>query len=266
MCELLGVSSDQPLQLDFEWDEFSRHGSLGGGNPDGWGVGYYRGRDVAIFREPRPAADSDCSEFLGTCAPASAIVVAHVRRAALGRPILANCQPFARTLAGRVHLFAHNGYVPEIVAADAGLPAWLDPVGDTDSELLFGQLLVRLAAVWSQPALPTIEARFEVVREFAAEKRQQGAMNFLYSDGELLFAHGHRRTVPGDAISTDPGLYVLERGADCREPVDDPVVGLRRSGTCTKQALVATVPLNEQSWTPLAPGQLVCLRAGVRVA
>ncbi len=266
MCELLGVSSDRPTRLEIEWAEFAGHGSPAGGSPDGWGVGYYRGLDVATFREPRPAAESACSDLLSKCAPLSPIAISHVRRAVRGAAVLANCQPFARPLAGRMHMFAHNGYVAELVETDAGIPPWLAPVGDTDSERLFGLLLAELAPVWSQPAPPTIDARLEVVHDFAGRMREKGAVNFLYSDGELLFAHGHRRTLPGDEISTDPGLYLLERGGDCEESLDVPVAGLRESGDCMSQVLVATVPLNEQSWTPLTHGQLVCLRGGIRVA
>jgi glutamine amidotransferase len=265
MCELLGICSDQPMALDFEWDEFARHGSPGGGNPDGWGAGYYRGLDVATFREPRAAVDSDCAKFLGQCAPPSSLVISHVRRAVRGASVLANCQPFARPMASRMHLFAHNGYVANPMAPP-GPPSWLAPIGDTDSELLFSLLLARLEPVWSQADPPSVKARLDVVRDFAALMREQGAVNFIYSDGELLFAHGHRRTLPGDAVSTDPGLYLLERGGGCPEPFDTPVVGLRTSGTCQSQALVATVPLNTQKWTPLGSGELICLREGTRVA
>ena len=266
MCELLAVCSAQATTLDLEWAEFSSHGSQDSGNPDGWGVGYYRGLDVALFREPQPGADSACANLLDRCAPPSPIAIAHVRRAVRGAAVLANCQPFARLLAGRVHLFAHNGNVADFHEMDAKIPAWLSCLGDTDSERLFALLLTSLAPVWSRPAEPTVEARLEVVSEFATRMRERGAVNFLYSDGELVFAHGHRRTLPGDEISTDPGLYLLERGVDCPEPLDAPLAGLRQSGRCTRQALVATVPLNDQGWTPLAPGQVVCLRNGARIA
>jgi len=266
MCELLGVSSDQPEQLDFEWAEFARHGSTDGGNPDGWGAGHYRGRDVAIFREPRPAAESHCTQSLGSCAPPSSIIISHVRRAVLGDLVLANCQPFARTMAGRVHLFAHNGYVADLPEENPAVPTWLSPVGDTDSERLFGILLTQLASAWPSATPPDLETRFEIVEDFARRMREKGALNFIYSDGELLFAHGHRRTVPGDAISTDPGLWFLERGGDCAEPLDTPIAGLQQLGTCTRQVLVATVPLNAQKWTPLGAGELICLRGGSRVA
>jgi len=266
MCELLAVSSDRPTRLDLEWDEFSEHGSSAHGNPDGWGVGYYRGHDVACYRQPLPAAESDCFDLLGRCAPQSCIAIAHVRRAVRGAAILANCQPFAKPLGGRMHLFAHNGYVADAGDLVSGIAPSLVPVGETDSEALFGALLSELVHVWSSPAQPTIAARFRIVRDFAARMRERGALNFVYGDGELVFAHGHRRTLPGDEISRDPGLYILERGAGCQEPIDHPVMGLRDSGECARQALVATVPLNDQAWRPLGPGELICLDKGRRVA
>ena len=266
MCELLGISSDEPTRLALEWDEFSAHGSPAAGNPDGWGVGYYQGADVATYREPLPAADSPCSDLLGLCAPPSTTAIAHVRRAVAGAAVLANCQPFAKPLFGHMHLFAHNGFVAGTDDMMAGLAPSLLPIGDTDSERLFALLLSKLEIVWSRGPRPTIRERCDVVSEFASQMREAGALNFLYCDGELLFAHGHRRTIPGDDISTDPGLYLLERGEDCREAMDVPLAGLRQAGRCSRQTLVATTPLNDQLWAPLGYGELICLRDGGRVA
>ena len=46
---------------------------------------------------------------------------------------------------------------------------------------------------------------------FAADMRALGPANFLYSDGDTLFAHGHRRIHSDGEPAEPPGLWLLER-------------------------------------------------------
>ena len=112
MCQLLGLSSSDPIRLSFSWESFVQQGSAAQGNPDGWGVAYFDGADVALLREPSPAAQSPMVRFLNSHAPRSNLIISHVRRATHGDRNLANTQPFQRVLGGRAHVFAHNGFVP----------------------------------------------------------------------------------------------------------------------------------------------------------
>jgi hypothetical protein len=50
--------------------------------------------------------------FLARHAPPSRQIISHVRNATTGSHSLENTQPFVRRLAGRAHVFAHNGHVP----------------------------------------------------------------------------------------------------------------------------------------------------------
>jgi len=248
--------------MSFSWERFALRGSVEGGNPDGWGVAYMEGTDARVLREPHPAANSDLVAFLGHHGPDATTVISHVRRATAGAKGLENTQPFARVLGGRTHVFAHNGHVGELPVPSE---PWLRPVGSTDSELLFGVLLRRLEPLWRGTSAPSLDARSEVVARFAEEMRALGALNFLYADGLTLFAHGHRRTIEGDGISDEPGLYLLlqPRG----EPCDDvtPCRGLGCEGERTDRAFVATVPLDDQTWKPLGAGELLRLQDGVAV-
>ena len=263
MCELLGVCVQHPVRLSLGWEEFVLHGSRRVGNPDGWGVAYFAQRDVLLLREPGPAAESPMVTFLAHHAPPSRQIISHVRRATSGERSLENTQPFVRRLAGRAHVFAHNGHVGDTQTL-ADRP-FLRPLGETDSERLFALLLADVEELWRKRTPPLAE-RLPVVERFAARLREHGALNFLYSDGETLFAHGHRHTIPGEAISSEPGLYVLERDAGDGEAVDVPCIGLACDGGKGLQAVVATVPLDDQPWTPLAPGEIACFEQGRRVA
>ncbi len=263
MCQLLGLSSSEPIRLTFSWESFALRGSAEGGNPDGWGVAYFDGADVMLLREPAPAAESPMVQFLGRHAPRSDLIISHVRRATYGDRKLANTQPFQRVLGGHTHVFAHNGFVPPFKMPNTS--SWLLPQGDTDSEHLFCHLLGYLESLWSGEGIPAFEKRYAVVKRFAEEILQRGASNFLYSDGVNLFAHGHRQTLPGDAVSDEPGLYVNLHKSESGSDMAIPCRGLRAEGRCSYQALVATLPLNDHEWVPLKPGEVACFEHGQRI-
>ncbi len=263
MCQLLGLSSSDPVRLTFDWEAFALRGSNTGGNPDGWGVAYFDGVDATMLREPAPAAASPMVQFLGSHAPRSDLIISHVRRATQGVRKLANTQPFERVLGGRRHVFAHNGYVPPLETSATS--AWLQPVGDTDSERLFCHLLGLLEPLWREGGVPALEQRFDALTRFARQIVKRGASNFLYSDGINLFAHGHRQTLPGDAISDEPGLYLQLQQAKTGSDMKIPCQGIRAEGSCSHHALIATLPLNDGEWQPLRPGEIACFGQGRRL-
>jgi predicted glutamine amidotransferase len=263
MCQLLGLSSSDPIRLTFNWESFAMRGSQQGGNPDGWGVAYYEGVDAMLLREPAPAAESSMVQFLDSHAPRSNLIISHVRRATHGERKLANTQPFQRVLGGHTHVFAHNGFVPPVKVSSTS--SWLTPQGDTDSEQLFCRLLDNLEPLWGSGAIPAFEKRYDAVTGFAREILQHGASNFLYSDGVNLFAHGHRHTIPGDDVSDEPGLYVSTYQSQTGSDMAIPCEGLRAEGSCSYQALVATLPLSEHNWEPLKAGEIACFERGQRI-
>jgi predicted glutamine amidotransferase len=218
--------------------------------------------DALIVREPEAASDSRHLAFLRSQEVRSSTVLAHIRRATQGPRLLRNTQPFARELGGRMHLFAHNGMLPGIESA-ARLPARrFRPVGDTDSEHAFCALLERLAPLW-EADVPALDSRLAVVERFAADLRTLGAANFLYADGDAIFAHGHRRRNDAGEIRA-PGLHVLCRRCSERpEVAPDPVPGLSITSEGEQEvALVASVPLTSEGWEPLAEGAVVVPQRG----
>ncbi len=260
MCQLLGVSTSEPVNLSFSWKRFAKRGSAELGNPDGWGVAYIEDNDALILREPSPAANSPLVHFLGEQGPACHTVISHVRRATRGSNKLCNTQPFRRTLGGRVHVFAHNGHIVDVdYPFESG---WLTPVGDTDSERIFSLLLQRLEPLWKTTQVPSIDERTLILREFAEEMRVKGAANFLYSDGITLFAHAHRKTLPGHEISTDPGLYVLQCEHEHVVKNEPLCEGLLDAECYGKHVLIATVPLDQQNWRPMYAGELLRIEKG----
>ena len=100
----------------------------------------------------------------------------------------------------------------------------------------------------------------KALAEFAVRLRFLGISNFLYADGDTLFAHSDHRIPPGSE-EIHPGLYTLERG--CPEAVPE----LSGSGVTLTMAeqtltLAASVPLTEEKWQPMARGELLAIAGG----
>ena len=260
MCELLAISARFPTTVELSLDELARHGGETGPHRDGWGVAFMQAGDALVLREPEAASESRLLACAKHHTVRSSIVLAHIRRATQGPRTLRNTQPFARELGGRIHLFAHNGMVPGVEADPRFLARRFRPIGDTDSEHAFCALLDRLAPLWAA-GLPSLEVRLAALRAFAAELRTLGPANFLYTDGDVVFAHGHRRKHDSGEIRA-PGLHVLCR--TCTAGADGvPMAGVSIAPDEDQQvALVASVPLSAEGWEALAEGAILVLRDG----
>ncbi|MBI4194270.1 MAG: class II glutamine amidotransferase [Betaproteobacteria bacterium] len=262
MCELLGLSSDIPATVNLSLTTLAEHGGFSGPHRDGWGIGYYEGPDLRLIKETAAAADSDWVRFVRNHNLRSHIVVAHVRRATVGERSYRNTQPFVRELAGRMHLFAHNGWLAGIFDSPLFRSSRFYPVGETDSEQAFCALLERMTELWRRPGeIPPLEARLSVVSVFAQDLTRLGPANFLYSDGDTLFGHGHRRIQAATSRVEAPGLFCLQRR--CRGGGGGFAAGgLSITGADQTVALLASVPLSDESWQPLGEGEVIALRNG----
>lgn len=261
------MSSNAAANVRLSFSEFASHGGGRGPHADGWGIAYYEGRDARVMREPSPAAHSPCARLIADNDMESNLVVSHIRRATRGAISLANTQPFVREVTGRLHLFAHNGDLPDLdtIPLEHSHECY-QPIGQTDSEHAFCLLLQRVKGLWANSdAVPALELRLKLVSAFARELRALGPANFIYTDSDTVFAHGHRRH-NGDGIRP-PGLWTLTRR--CRVPRRTDTDGLSIASTTAQQevALVASVPLSdEERWTPMEEGEVVALRDGVILA
>ncbi|MCZ4287255.1 class II glutamine amidotransferase [Hoeflea alexandrii] len=262
MCELLGLSSNLPATASLSLSRLAEHGGPPTSIRDGWGVAYYEGPDVRLIKDAGSADDSDWLRFVGQHDLRSNIVMAHIRKATMGTPAYRNAQPFVRELAGRMHSFAHNGWLPGIFETAIFQSTRFAPVGETDSEEAFCGLLDRLAMIWRKPGvIPPLENRLDIIADFAAEVRGLGPANFLYSDGDALFAHGHRRKNPATGKVTAPGLVLLQHQCS---PAKAEIIGNGITVTGADQiiSIVASVPLTAEPWHEFAEDEVIAFRAG----
>ncbi len=265
MCELFGLSSNLPVTANFSLATFAQHGGGTAPHRDGWGIAYFEGKDVRLVKEAEPAVNSDWLEFIARHGLRSPIILSHIRKATQGKPTFANTQPFMRELGGHMHVFAHNGDLGHADQLEALSFRHYRPVGKTDSEHAFCALLERLRELWSATSeVPPLAQRYRLVSEFAAEIRPLGPANFLYADGDALFAHANRRTQQPSGEIEPPGLYWLCRHCSTEAVFDVP--GLRLHGQDQHVALIASVPLSDENWQPFYEGELLCLKDGRNVA
>jgi len=262
MCELLALSSSHPECPTFSLHTLAARGGQGLSTRDGWGVAFYQDLDVALFREPLAAGDSELVRFLESHGPSTKTAISHIRHATRGAITLANTQPFARELAGRMHVFAHNGNLSGIDDCTSLATGSYRPIGQTDSELAFCALLARLSGLWAGDASPSLEARATLLAAFAADLRPLGPANFLYSDGDALFAHGNQRIQGATGRIAPPGLWMLQRHCKPGDPAPDCDGGVAIGAGERSVVLIASVPLSDDAWRPLSEGELVVARDG----
>jgi len=248
MCELLGLSASAPVDVTMSFGRLAAHGGRGG-NPDGWGIAYLEGDDAQIWRDPHAAADSPFATFLATEPITSHTVIAHVRRATMGGVALANTQPYLRELFGRVHVFAHNGGFPAIIAPAP--TSWFRPLGQTDSEIAFCRMLAQLAGEGDD-----VLASRRVFADHARQLAAMGHANLLYASADRLLVHSDLRNT-GPGTPDQPGLWVVERHFDApHNPADAAgILGVHSPGLAV--TVVASVPLTDEAWRPLPRGTVL---------
>lgn len=220
---------------------------------------------MRLYKEPEPAADSPWIRFIEERRLPTRLLISHIRHATRGAISLANTQPFIRELGGRQHVFAHNGSLDEIEARYAGAWRRFRPIGETDSEIAFCILLERMAPLWSGQGVPSLQERLAVVTRFADEMRALGPANFLYADGDVLFAHGHQRIQVNGEIAP-PGLWYLQRRCACDADALSAPENAAAQAAEQELILIASVPLTAEAWTPFAEGQVMVVKDGAIVS
>jgi len=261
MCELFAMSSREPATVTFSLRVLAEHGGKTAPHTDGWGIAYYDDTDVQLIRDTTCASSSQWVQFVEQQELRSTLVLSHIRRASEGAIAIKNTQPFSRELGGRMHVFAHNGYLPKIRDHGGFRIGSFHPIGDTDSEYAFCALLERIKPLWhNNDATPDLVARLDLVAQFAKDICPIGMANFLYSDGEVLFVHGHRRK-QADGEFKPPGLYLLRRQCGQRNRVAQ-TAGVSVTSPDQEVILVASVPLTAEAWEPFQQGEVIVISEG----
>ena len=262
MCELFAMSSRGPATVTLSLGILAEHGGRTAPHKDGWGLAFYDEGDARILKDTKSASDSTWVQFVEQQAIRSTFVLSHIRLATNGAISTKNTQPFARELGGRMHVFVHNGHIPQIKDLSQYRSDRFRPIGDTDSEIAFCALLERVEPLWHEPnAIPDLAKRLEVVTAFAKDIGEFGPANFLYCDSDVLFAHGHRRKQASGEYAS-PGLFWLHRQC-ARKDLLAAASGVSVTSQQQDVILVASVPLTAEAWQPLGEGEVIAIVGGL---
>lgn len=243
-CELLGMSANVPTDIVFSFTGLMQRGGGTGPHRDGWGIAFYEGRGVRLFQDPLASVDSEVARLVQRFPIKSETVIGHIRQANVGKVGLSNTHPFIRELGGRYWTFAHNGQLADFQPK----PGFYRPVGETDSEAAFCDLLNRVRRAFPEPV--PVEVLLPVLISACDEYRKKGVFNALISDGDWLFtfcssklAYITRRAPFGPARLKDADLTVDFHA----ETTPDDVV-----------TVIATEPLTDnENWTLQQSGEWV---------
>ncbi|WP_028312991.1 class II glutamine amidotransferase [Derxia gummosa] len=241
MCQLLAMNCNVPTDIVFSFTGFATRSCE---HADGFGIAFFEGRGVRCFVDAQRAADSPIAELVKRYPIRSTNVIAHIRKATVGRVALENTHPFIRELWGRYWVFAHNGNLTDYRPQ---LHAGFQPVGDTDSERAFCWLMQELAKQHARVPRPLELA--ETLAELLPAVTAHGNFNFTLSNGEALWAH----------CSTH--LHYIARRhpfSTARLQDEDMRINFAQHTTAgDRVAVIATEPLTaDETWTAFSPGEL----------
>ncbi|GAB3248302.1 class II glutamine amidotransferase [Chitinimonas naiadis] len=251
MCQLLGMNCNVPTDICFSFEGFRRRGGETDHHADGWGIGFFEGRGCRAFIDWQSSSTSPIAELVRNYPIKSTNVIAHIRKATVGRISLANTHPFMRELWGHYWLFAHNGDLKTLPALQGNR---FTPVGDTDSEHAFCWLLESLALKFpEEPSPPELQAALKIL---VAELAGHGSLNFLLSNGHWLAAHCATKL-----------QYIVRQAPFGQAHLIDQDVSVDFDALTTPQdrvALIATEPLTDnEQWTKMEAGELVIFSDGL---
>ena len=206
MCRMYGSISNEPSKVDcslvFAQNALllqSRVDEIGLDHTDGWGIATYED-GVPTIRKKTTAAYEDNLFSLTAEKVYSTAIIAHIRRATVGKASIENTHPF---MSGN-WTFAHNGTVSgfaEIrhrMESETRADLQSQRKGDTDSEQYFLWLLSGLGEAGiekfsDQPAekiqtvLQTQVKHLEAAC-LAAEPEKIPRLNFVLTDGVVMAA------------------------------------------------------------------------------
>ena len=227
MCQLFGVSAAHPVEVNDFLLELFIHSQI---HAHGWGMAVFYGSGVNIEKEPVPAWQSNYLKSRLSDPVEVRAMIAHIRRASVGKLAYENCHPFtAKDESGRSWTLAHNGTVFHTDLID---PFHKEQRGTTDSEGILRLLIHRMnQRLQVQDGPLSARERFALAQQAILDLAEGNKLNLLFYDGELLYVHTNQ---------TDHLVY-------------------RRQGDAI---LFATVPLDGGTWESVPANQLLAYQDG----
>ena len=254
MCRLYGMRATHPTRVECELID-AQHSLLhqakkdrrGLENPHGWGMGWYNRGKAFCARQVEPADESETYRTEAARTQGTA-VIAHVRRATVGKPRIANTHPFRDGHA----MLAHNGHIEEFDAIRPQLLAQMPEanqqaiLGTTDSEHIFQLALSKLDSFTPTAMRRALVESVGTIRHCFAGGREDEmtlALNTLFVAGGNLAGTRLRRT-----------LWYLERSGTKHCTVCGETHDVSGAGEDYRAVVLASERLTDEDWKPVPEG------------
>ncbi|MDH5804948.1 MAG: class II glutamine amidotransferase [Gemmatimonadota bacterium] len=221
--------------------------------PTGWGIVAYDGPAPKLERRAI-GAKSDLSFGIPEASQSSKTFLAHLRYSTVGRPSIANTQPFTY---GR-WAFAHDGTFWKFREFESELLKPIDPnllqhrKGKSDSEIIFLWILSHLQQAGfdlGQAIGSNIEHAFDVISESLGELERvstvHGAvrkprLTFILTDGVEMFTAAWRTP-----------LFRLYRSGEQICPICGESHIAQGTDSSYRSVSFASEPITDEDWLPL---------------
>jgi transglutaminase-like putative cysteine protease/predicted glutamine amidotransferase len=252
--DLLAICYDSPASPTIRFKK--------GNRPDGWGFAWYprNGVGASVLKDPHVEYDMAVATAVQRWDRfRSSIFICH-SGTHRGRSFT-DTHPFVRSHAGRDWIFAHNGDLGRNLNVTLPLDGGLgfEPVGHTDSEHAFCWLMGQVRA---SGARSLSDVGWAPVRRWLEKLNELGTLNAIWSDGLHVVAyhdrngfnglHHLRRLPPPSSMKLESDLLEL----DVSSSIDE-----NRTFV-----IISTRPLSEEPWSRFAPGEMLAVSRGQRIA
>jgi len=234
----------------------------GGSHSHGWGFGWYPEDNSSAMVTKDPAARgekvlvdtiTDWSNFR------SATFFCKVRGASKGYSYN-ETQPFCRSFAGRDWLFMHNGDLEKsaVEALHGQHRRLLEPLGNTDSELAFCNLLSLMQASEGR-RIADIDAT--LLHSWFQRFDSMGSADMYLTDGDSVVCF-HGTQSPKQMYHTriqPPNNQAVYASQAAQLSLHDP------RDTYRTAFVVSSSPFSSGQWQQMQPGQMLIIRRGAMV-
>ena len=250
MCQLLAMNCNTPTDICFSFEGFCERSGVTDEHKDGWGIAFFEDQACRLFIDTKPAVESPISNLVKSYPIKSLNVIAHIRKASIGKVELANTHPFQRELWGMNWIFAHNGDLWDFAPKHNGR---FLPIGTSDSENAFCYILEHFEKKYA--SYPGLETLYKDLEELGNEIAKFGTFNFLLSNGEGLLARNSTKL-----------CYIVRQAPFAEAHLLDKDYTINFSEHTTKDdrvAIIATEPLTDnETWTHFKEHQLILFKNG----
>ncbi len=257
--DILAINLDAPSSPSINLNLSKKYS---GSHTHGWGFGWYPGghQSAQVIKDPTAHGEVVIAEALADWSNFRSTVFFCKIRGAESEYGETEAQPFSRSFAGRDWLFMHNGDLDktQLDALHGRKKRLLEPVGTTDSELAFCNLLAQVQDGDARQ-LPDVDPLqlLHWFRRFDA----LGSADMFLTDGQSVACYQGTQS-PKQlfyARLQPPANQDLYQSDAVELTIDDPRDAFRTA------FVVTSSPFSTGEWTAMAPGQLIIANRGLLI-